>query len=713
MSDHIIELEDVVSRPPGWSFPDSIQFSPDNKRVSYLMSEDRSLTRQLYSFEVETGSSALLIKQSGNDSEEGLSLEEQLRRERLRVSELGITQYSWSSVEDTIIVPLRGGIYVQKGADAQLMHVYKGSDAQDPKLSPDGKLIAFVRGGEVFVMDIDGDDIRQITSGCSESGKTNGLADYLAQEEMNRLDGFWWSPDSKKIAFEQVDEQHIPIFKIVHQGKDDVQTEDHRYPFAGEANPIVKLGVVPITEPFDVTWMDLGQEQDIYLARVNWLPDGTLTAQVQDRQQKTLELHKFDPNGSSTLILKEESDTWINLNDLFRTISVGKYSNHFVWGSERSGYQHLYLYKNDGTLIKQITNGEWMVDEICGLDARSNVIYFTSTQQDVREKHFYSIQLDETNSEPIRITTESGWHNIVLDHSCDYYTDTFSNISTPPRVTLHSIKRAVTKTIFDQLDPKIHSIPLVTPEFISFENKSGITLHGAIFKPNHIKKSLPTIVYVYGGPHVQLVQNTWRFTINMRAQRLCSMGFLLFVMDNSGSSRRGLHFEKQIYRRMGNVEVQDQAEGIQHLIKRGLTDPSRVGIYGWSYGGYMSLMALAKAPETFKVAVSGAPVTHWDGYDTHYTERYMGTPKENQEGYKDGSVMQHVGNMKGKLMLVHGMIDENVHFRHTARLIKALNRERKPYDLFLLPDDRHRPRSESDMLYMEDRIANYFVENLQ
>jgi dipeptidyl-peptidase-4 len=219
-------------------------------------------------------------------------------------------------------------------------------------------------------------------------------------------------------------------------------------------------------------------------------------------------------------------------------------------------------------------------------------------------------------------------------------------------------------------------------------------------------------VYVYGGPHAQLVSNSWGMTVSMRAQYLRGLGYLVFVLDNRGSARRGLAFEGALKHNMGDIEVQDQVDGVRWLVSQGLADPARVGVYGWSYGGYMACMCLARAPETFKVAVAGAPVTHWDGYDTHYTERYMGTPQSNPDGYAVSSVMRHVGNLRGKLMLVHGLIDENVHFRHTARLINALVKARKPYDLFLFPDERHMPRAEADRIYMEERISDYFRQHL-
>ncbi|MCA9985184.1 MAG: S9 family peptidase, partial [Anaerolineales bacterium] len=266
-------------------------------------------------------------------------------------------------------------------------------------------------------------------------------------------------------------------------------------------------------------------------------------------------------------------------------------------------------------------------------------------------------------------------------------------------------------TIYDEVDPRIAEMGLEPPELVSLTNRDGITLHGAIFRPDSAGP-YPTIVQVYGGPHAQMVTNGWGLTVFMRAQYLRSLGFLVFVLDNRGSARRGLAFEGAIKWDMGDLEVQDQVDGVNWLVAQGLTDPERVGIYGWSYGGYMSLMCLARAPETFKVAVSGAPVVHWDGYDTHYTERYMGLPADNPDGYEVASVLNHVAGIQGKLLLVHGLIDENVHFRHTARLINALIAARKPYDLLLFPDERHSPRRLGDRVYMEERVRDYFLAHL-
>jgi dipeptidyl-peptidase-4 len=306
-------------------------------------------------------------------------------------------------------------------------------------------------------------------------------------------------------------------------------------------------------------------------------------------------------------------------------------------------------------------------------------------------------------------------HQVVLDHACRRFIDTHQSLHTPPHVSLRSTASGeLLASLYENNDPRAAELNLEPPELVSLNSRDGALLYGAIYRPAAETRPgpYPTIVYVYGGPHVQNVSNNWRLTTDMRAQYLRQQGFLVFVLDNRGSARRGLAFEGAIRHNLGDLEVRDQADGVAWLVQQGLADPQRVGIYGWSYGGYMSLMCLLRAPETFRCAVAGAPVTHMDGYDTHYTERYMGTPQSNPEGYRSSSVMSHVSQMKGRLMLVHGLIDENVHFRHTARLINAFIQARKTYSLLLFPDERHSPRKLADRIFMEEQIRDFFIQSL-
>ncbi len=696
--------------------PGNITFSPDSSLIAYLWSAQGDLNRQLYAYDPQTGETRLLVSPpDGGTTDENISLEEALRRERQRQREFGVTSYAWGKKNRRLLVPIRGDLYLQEGPGAPLQMILdsQGSPALDPQFSPDGEQIAFVRNDELFVIPAQGGEPRQLTYGAREAGKTHGLAEYIAQEEMARSHGFWWSPDGEWIAFEEVDETHIPVYRIVHQGKDftgEGAQEDHRYPFAGGPNARVRLGVVPAAggEP---RWMDLGSEEDIYLARVNWLAPRRLTAQIQNREQTRLDLVEFDlQTGASRTLLTETSEVWINLHHLFRRLNKGG----FIWGSERSGFRHLYLYDELGRLQNQITSGEWMVDNLVGVDEDEQVVYFTATKDSPLESHLYAASF--SGGEPRRLTREAGFHTVVLDPACRRFVDVCHNLDTPPQITLCSLKDGDTLgTIYAQPDTRIEIMGLEPPELVTLQNRHGDTLHGAIYRPpsRYGVGPFPTIVYVYGGPHAQLVVNSWLMTAAMRPQYLRGLGFLVFVLDNRGSARRGLAFEGVIKHDMGHLEVEDQVDGVRWLVEQGLADPERVGVYGWSYGGYMTLMCMARAPETFKVGVAGAPVTHWDGYDTHYTERYMGTPQSNPEGYEQSSVMRHIDRLQGKLMLVHGMLDENVHFRHTARLVNALIRARKPYDLFLLPDERHMPRKPEDRIYLEQIIRDYFIDHLR
>ena len=710
-----IPIEEIAKfPPPGMSAPVMFAFSPDDSLLTYLRGEGQSPIRQLYALDTDTGDSRV-IQSSVEHETMSLSLEEQLLRQRQRQLGQGIVRYVWAANRDLIMIPAQSGVYVKDGADSPARLVISNDDGPvlNPTLSPDSSMIAFVRDAEVYVVSVEGGSPKQITSGARGTGKTHGLAEYIAQEEMRRLTGLWWSRDSRHIAFEEADETHIPVYRIMHQGKDETgpyAQEDHSYPFAGMENADVRLGVVPV-EGGDPGWMDLGDNPDIYLARVDWMPDGSLCVQVENREQTQLDLLRFDiTTGQHTTLLTESTDVWINLNDMFRSLNDGG----FIWASERGGFNHLYVYGSDGNLLRQLTEGDWQVDSLAGVDQKRGAIYFTGAKDGATERHLYRVSIEGGELE--RLTPEPGSHLVTLDHSFGKFVDIFSDIHTPPTISLRSLgDGSVIRTIHAPDDPRVTDLALSPPELVSIKSGDGETLHGAIYRPSSEEFGpgpYPTVIYVYGGPSAQVVNNHWSMTCSMRVQSLRSRGYLVFALDNRGSKGRGLAFEGAIKHNMGDIEVRDQVDGVRWLISQGLADPDRVGVYGWSYGGYMTLMCLTRAPDVFRMGVAGAPVTHWDGYDTHYTERYMGTPEANPDGYRVSSAVSHVESLRGDLLILHGLIDENVHFRHTARLINALIKARKPYELHLYPDERHMPRSLEDRIYMEERISDFFERNL-
>jgi dipeptidyl-peptidase 4 len=710
----IIPVEALaVFPPPGMTAPNTFTFTLDNTHLLYLAASPDNPNQQLYAMNIQTGEIRVAVTPPGDGTQEDkLSPEEELRRQRERMLAVGITHYTRAQNSERLLIPILGSIYVQDHLDAPLRLVVDcagKSPALTPTFSPDGTQIAYVQDDEVYVVSADGGEPVQLTQGARGTGKTHGLAEYIAQEELARSMGFWWSLDSSRIVYAEVDETHIPVYRIMHQGKDEVgdsAQEDHRYPFAGAENAKVRLAVSAV-EGEDTVWLDTDFGHETYIARVFWWKDGAPGAEILNRAQDQLYLTRFDPEtGERTVILHEQSDYWVSMR---RKHFFLLNDNRFVWASERSGFNHLYLYDAQGSLICPLTGGEWVVDSIEGIDEENGCVYFTGAKDTPLETHLYRVSLDGGDIQ--RVTEEAGTHAIKLDNACQRFVDLYHNTTTPPTVLLKSLTDgSMLHTVHTPNDPRIEQFQLAPPEFVTLKNRDGTTLYGAVYRPpaEYGEGPFPTIVHVYGGPGPQMVSNSWTMTCAMQLQYLRQQGYLIFRLDNRGSARRGVEFEGALKHRMGTVEVEDQVDGVRWLIEEGLADPERVGVTGWSYGGYMAAMCLAKAPDVFKVAVAGAPVTHWDGYDTAYTERYMGTPQENPDGYREGSVMAHVQHIRGKLLLVHGLLDENVHFRHTARLMNALNRARKPYDLLLFPDERHMPRRIDDRTYMHERIVGYF-----
>ncbi len=717
-----IPIEDVAKYPlPGMArVPTHVRADPSGTMLTYLYSPDGSLTRQLFAHNPQTGDRQQMLTLPGEGAtEDNLSLEEKLRRERMRERGLGITSYAWAKDTARVMVPVRGDVWIQDGMYGTPRKVAEGG-AIDPQITRDGRWVAFVKDHEVYVVSAEpgGGAPVQITSGARGTGRTHGLAEYAAQEEMGRLHGFWWNNAGDALAYTEVDETHIPVYRIVHQGEAEPGFEDHRYPFAGADNAKLKLGIVARTGG-ETTWVDLRMdgEDEIYLARVHWMPDGSLVTEIENRAQTRTQLMRYARGDrTGTVLVDERSEVWINLHEMFEPLEHGKGETEgaFVWASERTGFRHLYLFAADGKPLRQLTHGEWMVTDLVGVDEQRQLVWFVGTKDGPTERHLYRVPLAGGALE--RLTEAPGIHSIDMDRTFSMFTDAHTGLDQPPSITIRSSSDGqLMRTIDVPVDPRVAELGLTPPELVTLPSGDGVTLHGAIYRPGPEAgpPPWPTIVSVYGGPHAQRVTNSWELTVDMRAQYLRGLGYLVFRLDNRGSAGRGLAFEGAIKNNLGDLEVRDQKDGVAWLVGQGLTDPERVGIYGWSYGGYMTAMALLRAPETFKVGIAGAMVSSWDGYDTHYTERYMGTPSSNAAGYASSSAMTHVDALAGHLMIVHGLIDENVHFRHAARFIDALIKARKPYELLLFPGERHMPRSERDRVYMEERMRDFFDAHLR
>ncbi len=706
MTDRQLTLEDVARYPrPGMDTPDRVKFTPDSQKVAYLLGTSGSLIQELWTYDVDSGERRQLTEMASDAvSLTGrFSLDEELRRERSRQRGLGITSYQFAQATEggplILLVPFDGRLFLARGAES-LTPLLGSEGAIDPQLSPDGSHVAFVRNGEIYVLTTDGaGQPRALTSGAVD-GVTNGLAEYIAQEEMNRHEGFWWSPDGKHLAFVRADSRHIPNYPIVHQGTEQVAIEEHRYPFAGARNATVQLGIVAIDgTPEEVTWIDLGMDDDIYLARVAWRHDGVLTALIQSRDQCAQRLVAFNPlSGEASILIEEQGHPWLNLHDDLRFLRSGE----FLWSSERSGFRHLSLHDRDGHEIRALTEGPWMVTGQVTVDEDQRIVYFQGTCDSPLERHLYAVSLDGGSLR--RLTQDSGWHDAVISPDRRSFVDIWQSPHQPPRLTIRSLADGEMRSLlFESEGITPDSLGLCVPEITSFHTTDGVLLYAAIYASEQTRSAgqlRPLMVSVYGGPGVQAVTSTWSLTVDLRAQYLAQQGYVV------------LKVEAAIARAMGHVEVNDQLDGVRFLASRPYVDSTRVGIYGWSYGGYMTCRALLQAPDVFKVGIAGAPVTFWEGYDTHYTERYMGLPATNEAGYLASSVLPYADQLAGKLLLVQGLVDENVHARHTMRLIEALTTAARDYELVLFPEARHMPRNQAHLEYLEHQLVEFLHRHL-
>ncbi len=691
--------EDVAHYPrPGMAIPTRLRYSPDSSFITFLFSEAGDLTVDLWAVDLASGRRERWLPVDRADGDQPvLSREQELRRERTRTRETGIADYGWAEKAAVLLAVVGDELWRWEGGAPRVMAT---GSIIDPKISADGSRAWYVSDGELWC--IDDREPARLTQ-AAVPGITNGLAEYVAQEELDRESGYWPSPDGARVAFEEVDERHIPVYPIVHQGQAEIAVEEHRYPFAGAENARVRLGIVAV-DGGPPTYVDLPHE-DGYVARAAWHPDGRLFVQWLSRDWRRLSLIAVDPQtGEGTTLLVDEGTPWINLHDDLRFIAG---SGDFTWSSETSGFRHLSLHSPDGRLIRRLTQGEWPAERSLAIDPVRRHVYFEGWRRTPTERCLFRVSLDGGEAE--LLTREAGMHRAVIAPDFESYVDVHDNRTSAPSVKVRNMAGAVEHVLHEPAAPER---ALVAPGLHTFPTAGGAELNAAVYKPP-AAGAAPIIVLVYGGPGAQTVADSWDMTVDLRAQMLAEHGFVVLKVDNRGSARRGLQFESVIHRHLGGVEVEDQLEGVRWLAGLGLGDLARVGICGWSYGGYMTLMTMLRAPSVFKVGVAGAPVTDWAGYDTAYTEKYMATPKDNAEGYRNSSPLSFATDLEGALLIVHGMIDENVHFRHTARMIQALIDAGKPYETLIYPNERHMPRSERDRADMERRILEFFERHLR
>lgn len=685
----------------------SPRISPDGRFVAYLRGKDSNKDRlDLWAYDISRREHRLLVDSALLEPQQrALSAEEEQRRERQRTSSLaGIVEYEFSPDSRSLLVPLGGDLYVydlEAQPDQAVRRLTRGgTSATDAHFSPRGSYVSFIRDQNLIVYDLASSTEKPITR--DGGGLVSyGTAEFIAQEEMGRTTGYWWSPDEKRIAYTRVDESAVPEVDRFEIYAESVKVVKQRYPAAGTSNASVQLFVANLEQAAAPTRVDLGTNDDIYLARVNWFPGSArLAVQRESRDQKTLSLLAADAaTGAAHELLSEHSDRWIDLHD---ELTFLEHSHRFIWASSRSGFKHLYLYDLDGKLVKALTSGDWEVvgegdgRAIRGVDEKRGLVYFMANEQSPLERHLYSVSFVSAHSVPTRITVDVGWHDATMSKDAKVFLDTFSTPDRPPSVTLRAADgKSLEVLVPNELTPDHPYAPYVSehasPEFGRLKAADGQTLYYQLTKPRDPvpDKRYPVVVDVYGGPGVQRVRRAWGGVSDLFRQYLVQHGYVVFTLDNRGSAARGVRFETAIYHQMSKAEVEDQVTGVSFLKTLPFVDPKRIAVFGWSYGGYMALMCMMQAPDVFAAGISGAPVTDWHLYDTHYTERYMGTPQENVSGYAASSVMTYANQLRGPLLMMHGMADDNVLFTHSTTLYKKLQDLNKPFDIMVYPGSKH------------------------
>ncbi len=537
---------------------------------------------------------------------------------------------------------------------------------------------------DIYATDTRTGEERRVTFGGME-GVMNGRPDWLYPEELGQSEGYWWSPDGSKIAYLQWDEREVFQFPIVHDLEPEARLELQRYVKAGETNPIVKLFVVDVASGESVE-VDTNSSDQVYLVQVEWTPDGSeVTFQRLNRKQNVLELMAADPTtGAVRTILTEREDAFVSLTGGLTFLEGGR----FLWTSERTGWRHLYLYDLEGNLIRQLTEGEWPVSRLSAVAEESGWVFVTGDTNNALETHLFRVRLDGSGFE--RLTEEAGSHSTSVNPTGTFYTDTYSSLIHPSITRMHTGNGDVVRTMATTSTEGLDALGLEAPELVPVTAADAVTpLNGMLYKPAGYdpNKAYPLLISVYGGPSGASIRD--RYQTNGGSQRMAQLGYMVWRMDNRGTGNRGKAFETATYLKLGQVDLADQAAGVKQISQRPYVDGSRVGIYGGSYGGYMSALALLKEPDVFHVGVAGSSVTDWRNYDSAYTERYMWIPQENEEGYDLGSCLTYAENLKGKLLLTHGTTDNNVHPGNTIQLMEALIGAGKTFDLMLYPQQRH------------------------
>lgn len=706
-----LTLERVFASPDlAGSAPRGVKLSPDGRLLTMLRSRDGDKDRfDLWALDTSSGAWRMLVDSEKVGSGAELSEAEKMQRERKRIGGLkGIVAYDWTPDGKAILVPIDGDLYLAR-LDGSIQRLTQTEASElNPAISAAGGYVSFVRESRLWTGRL-GEEAQAITP--VEGATVHwGEAEFVAQEEMDRSTGYWWSPDDRRIAVERFDEAPVGIVTRAAIGADGTKVYEQRYPAAGTDNVLVDLYVLDPNGENRVK-VDLGKDRDIYLARVDWAPDGkTLYVQRQNRAQTRLAMLAVDPaTGASRVLFSEKAPArgWVNLSNNYKFLKDGS----LIWWSERDGYGHLYRYK--AGKWTQLTKGDWVVTDLVGVDEAKGRVYFTGTKDDVLAKQVYTLDLAKPEK-VVRLTDAAYSNGASMDKSASRLIIGRSSPSQPPQVYLaDTAGKRIAWISENALDASHPYAPYLasdaTTRFGSFKTADGARLHYKMMTPKiEPGKTYPVFFEHYGGPHAQTVTKSWGGAL---AQYIVDKGYIYFELDNRGSANRGFAFEQPLYQAMGDIEVADQLAGANYLKSLDYVDGKRIATYGWSYGGYMTLKMLEANPGVYAAGIAGAPVTKWELYDTHYTERYMGDPRKVASAYTKSDAMQDAGKIADPLLLIHGMADDNVVFENSTALAAKLQAEAVPFEMMFYPGYTHRVGGPKVSVHVWTTIFEFLERN--
>ncbi len=641
------------------------------------------------------------------------------------VNNLAFTGYSFSSNEDKVMLPVNTESIYRHSSKSEY-YIYNRESKSTNRLSegkqrlatfsPNANMVAFVRENNLFIKDLESNKETQITLDGKYNEIINGATDWVYEEEFAFDKGFQWNSNGTKIAYYKFDESEVPVFSMdLYHNQLYPSQYTFKYPKCGEDNANVSIWIYDL-ETAKSTNAKVAVEEDFYIPRIQWTKDvNTLSVQRLNRHQNNLDFILVNANtGDANTIFTETDAAYVDVHDNLRFLNGGKY---FIWSSEKSGFNHIYLYNLQGKEIRQITKGNWEVTNFYGYNEKSKTLFYQSSEESPLKRAVYSINIKGKKKKKISVNT--GTNTAMFSNDFSYFINTYSNANTPNLITLRKANGQLVKELknSNRLVKTLDDLTISQKEFISFTTKEDVQLNGWMIKPANFdpNKKYPVLMYLYGGPGSQQVTDSWGGSNLMWYHLLAQKGYIVACFDNRGTGARGRDFKKCTYMNLGDIETKDQMSANRYLASLPYIDGNRIGIQGWSYGGFMSSNCLFKGNDIFKLAIAVAPVTNWKYYDSIYTERYMRTPQENNDGYEDNSPINHVEKLKGKYLLVHGAADDNVHYQNTMELINALVAANKDFDLAIYPDKNHGiygGNNGNTRLHLFTKMTSFIMENL-